>query len=541
MPTDNDIVIAIAAERLANRKIKNPWEDKFRGFKIVDPQFDEPGTHGNGPKIRIAPEDLEKCAKTEDELIAALGRKWKTVIPRLGQFCSCCLGRAHDETLDLPNGEPFAFKQIAIACTSKALCSIFGNPREVSRLIEKARETGFLVRLTQTYRFGSKNKDRNYSHQYACNETVAKLIRDTCQKRNINIPRIIADREKTYALLNGKDPDEIGNGRKSGKGKGEGKDSERKGRGITASDPSLVDRFAASLGLTAKDVLGFSLAKRHLGLKDIEDWKIKKLAEWKYSELVKPRKVKIAKMNNGLQPNEQIRFEPNVKRDRRGYVMRVGWRATNSIVSLKAHENDNPDYKGRWRKDYLDELFGEDGYFEYDVRASIYQISHLLNFGEWVGNKSDPYEIMFGEEFRSKEERNAFKDFCMALYFDRPSEILTHNQRRIPECLKRFGKEKLKEVISAAERNMTQFTGAKLFNEVFLHESLLYIDFVLELRRAVIWQDVVQIYDGFYIKHSCAKSREELDKMMLDCALQYYADYRKWKESQHLIAARALA
>ncbi len=29
------------------RKIKNLWEYRFRRYQIVDPQFDEPGTHGN--------------------------------------------------------------------------------------------------------------------------------------------------------------------------------------------------------------------------------------------------------------------------------------------------------------------------------------------------------------------------------------------------------------------------------------------------------------------------------------------------------------
>ena len=118
-----------------------------------------------------------------------------------------------------------------------------------------------------------------------------------------------------------------------------------------------MDRFAERLGLPVETVLGFSLANPYLGLKRTEDWKIKELTTWKYKELVEPRMITIASMNFGLRPDEQIRFEPNVKRDARGYASRVGWRATSSIVSFKAHENGNPNYKGRWRKDYLAEHF----------------------------------------------------------------------------------------------------------------------------------------------------------------------------------------
>ena len=201
MPTDQDIIIAVASERLANRKNEKSWKYRFRDYDIVDLRSGTPDAGGNGPKIHIAPEDLDKCAKTEDDLISALGRKWKTIIPSLGQFCSYCRGHTHDGCLPLPNGGQFTFRQIAIACTNKMLCSMFGHPRKVNRLIGKALETGLLVRLTQTYRFGSRNKEYNHSYLYAYNGTVEGLIRATCRNHKITIPLIVANMEESTALL----------------------------------------------------------------------------------------------------------------------------------------------------------------------------------------------------------------------------------------------------------------------------------------------------------------------------------------------------
>ena len=175
-------------------------------------------------------------------------------------------------------------------------------------------------------------------------------------------------------------------------------------------------------------------------------------------------------------------------------MTKVGIRATSQIVSLKEHENENLGYTGKWRRDYLREIgFDKDSF---DVHGSIYQITHLLNTGDPITNDIDPYREMFGP--MTDEERAAAKSMAMPLYFDRPNCILNHMKDRIPETWKRYGgKEGLQYVINDYCDKMFRYTGKSLDSEVFLHESLIYLDFVYALwkEHAI---DCVQIYDGFY-------------------------------------------
>ena len=223
-------------------------------------------------------------------------------------------------------------------------------------------------------------------------------------------------------------------------------------------------------------------------------------------------------------------FNPNLKYGKNGRLIRIGLRATNHIVSL---EKDEEEANGKTRMEYLTEYFGTDEIQVYDVRASIYQIRRLLNFGEWIGNGQDPYEKMFGRPFKNKAEREAYKSFCMSLYFDNPNEIYAHNRRAIPFCVSQYGKGAIKDAIFKAEESMRGFTGDKFFNEVFLHESLMYIDFVHTLREMGI--EGVQIYDGFYLRKGLV-AEHDLEWMMRECAMKYLADYRAWLKGDGLTA-----
>lgn len=548
MESGAKILIELAKERHRNKDVK------FKPSKPPPEQAERRRT------VKFSPQDFDRCVKSEDELIAKLGRKWRSNLVKIGQFASYCKRKATKEQVTLADGSQIDVPMLSIACTNVVLANIFKNTREVNRLIDASREIGLLVRVTQTYRFGSKDKEHNYPYRYAYNEAVGELIRATCLNRKITIPRYQWNKDRTEEIILGTGSGSVDLRQNEGTGAGTGTVDLRQNEGTgtvdsqnqmgtgmgmvdtsediregqpasTTSFSSLVDRFADVGGVSPDEVAKISLDKRYIGVKDIKDREIKEVVWRKYRPLIKPMEVHIALMNTGLPLDEQIRFEPNVKRDRRGIVKRIGWRATNSIVSMKADDNDNPDYKGRWRKDYLESHFKGKPYFEYDVRASIYQITHLLNFNEWVGNRCDPYEKMYGGKFAGKEDRDAYKSFCMSLYFDLPSTIITHNRLRIPQCLARYGKDRLKEVIRVAEENMVRFTGRKLYNEVFLHESLLYIDFVNELRLNRNAFDTVQVYDGFYIPTEACIGRDELDEIMEMCAKSYYCKYKEWKRA----------
>ena len=53
----------------------------------------------------------------------------------------------------------------------------------------------------------------------------------------------------------------------------------------------------------------------------------------------------------------------------------------------------------------------------------------------------------------------------------------------------------------------------------------MYIDFVYALRNMGI--DIVQIYDGFYLRKGPV-AEHELEWMMRECAMKYLAEYRAW-------------
>ena len=341
--------------------------------------------------------------------------------------------------------------------------------------------------MNTNYRFGCAKKAMNYSYHYAYNKDVEHLVVNVCRERKIN-------------LEDGLD------------------------------DNTIVSIFEYGGVISEEELTKITLRTRYIGLPGVcnlqAEMAIKDfIMHHKYGQLIAPRMRKIKEMNLSLPEEQRIRFSPNLHYTKKGRLNSIGLRATNEIVSLKAHEEEHTNYRGVRRQEYLRKYFGTDKYMSFDVHASIYQISHLLNFGEWVGNQGDPYAVMFGSTFTGPSDRDAYKSLCMVLYFDNPNEFYGHNRLFIPNVVKQHGKSAIMETVSVAEKSMLAFTGEKFFNEVFLHESLLYIDFVYELRSRGI--EVVQVYDGFYLRQG-AISGLELDSIMQKCAMKYYEDYMAW-------------
>ncbi len=52
---------------------------------------------------------------------------------------------------------------------------------------------------------------------------------------------------------------------------------------------------------------------------------------------------------------------------------------------------------------------------EYDVKSSIYRLTHFLNFKVWLDNSIDLYEEMYGQPFENEEQRKQYKLFAMKL------------------------------------------------------------------------------------------------------------------------------
>lgn len=467
MTANKSIILGVADERFRNRNEK----DKRPAFK-----FD------------FRPSDFKDYARSESELIKRLGRKWRTNLADVGRFCLDYQPITSNYFKTDEEGQNHPVSILPISCNNSNLIRLFKNPSAVSRVLKRCQRIGLLVRMKNTgYGFGDVRKSKNYCYYYAYNKSVEHLVIDVSNKNGINLE----ERMKEDTIV---------------------------GIFKTRVEIPNADRDKITLKTSRIGLVGYNNQQAEESIKDY-------ILHEKYERLIAPREPKIKSMNKDLPKEQRIRFVPNVKYDKKGRLIRIGLRATSEIVSLKAHENEHPNYRGMMRTAYLKEYFGTGGYMSYDVRASIYQISHLLNFGEWIGNGKDPYQMMFGEAFTRPEDRDAYKSFCMALYFDNPNEIYAHNRLSIPCSVERYGRDAIKKAIVEAEQSMRRFTDEKFFNEVFLHESLLYIDFVYELRMRGI--EVVQIYDGFYLRQGVV-SEEELEGLMRECAMKYLNDYREW-------------
>lgn len=459
----NDIIIQFAIERMENRGKKK------RKTNTYDFQ----------------PEDFKDFVKDGEELKERLGRKWKINLQDIGLFASKYQHITSNYHKKDKQGNYHPVSILPIACTSSYLLDIFKkpNPRYASRLIEKCKRIGFLFEVKSTFRFGFINPNLNECKEYAYNKDVEYLVKRICKEEGIDIQK------ENY------------------------------------NNNPIMDTFEELSDITDEEYSLISLRNSHLHIKKCNIEALRGVIWKKYYDLIKPRSQKIEEMNRTLPEVQIIKFRPNLKYGKRS-LRRISIRATSPIVSSKVHKDENANFRGIYRDDYLMEYFGGLPYFEYDVCGSIFQVSHLLNYGEWCGDKRiDPYEIMFGRSFEYNEARKAYKLFAMSLYFDDLNMIYAHSLPDITMTDLKYGKRKIKDAIANESEKMKRFAGESLYNEIFLHESLIYIDFVYELRKRGI--KVVQIYDGFYIPEGDI-SVEELELLMCDCAMNYLNEYRNW-------------
>ena len=193
-----------------------------------------------------------------------------------------------------------------------------------------------------------------------------------------------------------------------------------------------------------------------------------------------------------------IQFQPKVTRSKGGLITKLSIRATNGICNLKEHDNCND--SGRiWRKDFLKEYFGTNDYLEFDVTSSIFRLTNFLNNDVWLDNSIDLYPAMYGRQFKNNDERTAYKKFAMKLYFGRSAGVIRTNICNKDSNIKNnYSIEDIDNVIEDMMERMLNAIGPSWDSEIFLHESCIYMDLLESLLRDGI--DVVQVYDGFYVK-----------------------------------------
>ena len=400
------------------------------------------------------------AVKSEVELISKLGRKWRNNLGLIGSFVDLYQNVTRRDY----------YNNLYISTTSKRLLSVYQSSMTISRVRKLCEEVGLLYCWNEDYDFGHKH---NHCKQYIYNKDVQDLVKLCVCKYDINIMRYIIHNNKhdnTYI--------------------------------------SLANTFESFK-------VKFSSKLRIAGVKNDDDV-LPTLYE-NYPQFAHYQAVADS-MNKDLPADQQISYTPNVNYSKCGYVTKIGIRATNSLCSLKVHENENTEYDGIWRDEYLDSYFNGKWY-EFDVKSSIYRVAYLLKTGTWLDNDIDLYEMINGDKFKSAEDRNNFKAFCMRLYFDQPKQLFNHIKEAIPKAIESMGEDNIKDMLSTAKQNMTNIIGEGIDGEIFFHESNIYLEFVSKLRAMDL--NVVQIYDGFF----CDEDLTCYQDLLKNIAEDYYNRY----------------
>lgn len=160
---------------------------------------------------------------------------------------------------------------------------------------------------------------------------------------------------------------------------------------------------------------------------------------------------------------------------------------------------------------------------EYDVKASIYQVTELCNKGIWRGNTYDEYQAMAGFAM-SPDERQLYKlGLAQRLYFAESDKscmahILALGRDVEDVCSRVDGWH----VVQEARRRMFDAVGHGYGSEIFLHEAAIYIKALRKLLEK--GEKALLVYDCFYLLDTNLTARD-VERVVKETANEYYA---KW-------------
>ena len=234
-----------------------------------------------------------------------------------------------------------------------------------------------------------------------------------------------------------------------------------------------------------------------------------------------------------------------------------------SYVNEEKHEKIIPGTMTKQK--YCDKVFGQNNWFEFDRRGSIYNLTYSLNKKEYLDNNIDIYEKINNIKFISKEERDLYKLTQMSIYFSTykrtinfiyrymqikyENGIIPENKQKLIDAYWKLvtkGKAMewsefaagLQEHFDARKKAMKKFIGdnkayidkgskysenfeKNLDSFIFMKESEIYLEFATMLRKRGL--RIVQIYDGFYLEKGSI-SEKELNEMLKNIILNASID-----------------
>ena len=357
-----------------------------------------------------------------------------------------------------------------IASTNKKFISICGSQRNASNLIKYMIDLGLLDEEDTEYQFNATqegyNKSKTYRYYYDNEQKIIKY----CEENDIN----------KYVIRNNK----------------------------ISHIHTVVERFR--IENFESEQVRFS---SHLHLLKPDNYSVTQFENYIESILYQnyPYLAHYQELADNINekyyaeyPEMAISFVPHFTWNKGNKaITKIGIRATNTLVSAKKDKDDNENFNGFYKDDIL-EKYGLN--LEKDVTSSVPRITLSMNVGQWIPEDVDIYEMIYDEYITNHHNdtvvesfdkvRPAIKKLHMRGYFDRPNMIGVHTRRVMANV---NDKDEVDNEMKIYQNAIVAAEGGRLYgNEIFYHESCIYMDVLNELLQEgyKVWQ----CYDAWYAK-----------------------------------------
>ena len=411
-----------------------------------------------------------------DDIIKSLGRKHKIIGKNLLRLIELVEWRFKNYLIN------------PISTHNEDLVREFKSVKGVSRILEKACEINLLYCTKQSYDIKTGESKQYYLNQEMV-DVLKEIFGDKKEHRNHNV-RTKSVEDKPFVELTDKQKSRI--------------------------------KIDSNIGLN---------------ITGITDEQIIEVLNNKYPMYVDGKKL-ADELNKDLPDEQKIKWNWSIERYKnkdKEYLSKIGFRASSTLCTYKAHENENPDYKGKWRGDYLDEFFGKGNWTNYDVNGSIWRLTYNLNHDEFLSLDTDVYNELWKQinvdGFRNNEERDYFKYIAMRLYFGKHSGrdyLFTFNKLLSDIGEEQFGGDNLRYAINEqfeeSKYLIIEWLNGTYLNEIFLHESYIYLEMYNQLKK-LFNNQIIQVYDSFYFNKS-KLNKSLLNQMYFNSINHYKSKYK---------------
>ena len=392
--------------------------------------------------------DSTSSISSIDDIIEKLGRKWRENLEDIRFIAQ----KYKNYTILNP---------VQIPTTFPDLVNHFGSHQNVSNVLKKCQDVGLLV-CKKSF-FSIENEE---GKAYYINQDIRDIILSYYSEKEIfNSAEEFIKVEPDVSIV----PEDI-------------KDS------ITIS-PRLNINYYPEEVIQRVVIDKYPIIKELLGIcEEVNDKYLNK-----YPELIRKAYPGVVAKSRG---------KGKIKK-----IVKIGVRDSSIASSLPSHFScwDEEDiynkYIGTSRNKYLYDHFCS-SWFEFDVKSSIWRITKWVNTGIWESRNVDMYELIYGKKFNCPEEREVFKKLSMPLYFDSYNLNIMyahHCQHQFKHCLPPICKcDEFINTFTPIKKNIENNIGPTYDSKIFVIESYIYA--ILSKTLLDEGFELVQIYDGFYVK-----------------------------------------